>query len=149
MKAGGGRQVQVGLDELAAGDVPLAALDQAADAGEEVGAQLLGLLVEPGLAAGEDELGVFVAAVGRRGIVASASSAPACQGHSHTGSIWALPIMWTRIGTSRIEGAAASSFTAPAISAPMMKRCSTRKTTTAGTMESTLAAARIWVEVWL
>jgi hypothetical protein len=40
-------------------------------------------------------------------------------------------------------------FTAPAISAPMMNRCSTRKTTTAGTMEMTLAAARICVEVWL
>ena len=28
VQAGGGRQVQVGLDELAAGDLPLAALDQ-------------------------------------------------------------------------------------------------------------------------
>src|SRR5829696_5072334 len=27
--------------------------------------------------------------------VASASSTPACQDHSHTGSMWALPIMWT------------------------------------------------------
>ena len=73
--------------------------------------------------------------------VASASSAPACQGQSHTGSMWALAIMWTRMRRQP--------FTAPAISAPMMKRCSTRKTTTAGTMERTLAAARIWVEVWL
>ena len=49
--------------------------------------------------------------------------------------------MWTRT--------TAQPFTAPAISAPMMKRCSARKTITAGTMERTLAAARIWVEVWL
>src|SRR5215207_8276661 len=27
--------------------------------------------------------------------VASASSTPACQDHSHTGSMWAFPIMWT------------------------------------------------------
>ena len=67
VEAGGGGQVEVGLDELAAGDVPLAALDQGADAGEEVGAQPLDLGVEPGLAAGEDELRVLVAAVGHRG----------------------------------------------------------------------------------
>ncbi len=67
VEAGGGGEVQVGLDELAAGDVPLAALDQGADAGEEVGAQALGFAIEPGLAAGEDEVGVFVAAVGHRG----------------------------------------------------------------------------------
>ena len=38
-----------------------------ADAGEEVGAEALDLRVEPGLAAGEDEVGVFVAAVGHGG----------------------------------------------------------------------------------
>ena len=63
----GGRQVEVGLDELAAGDVPLAAFDQAADAGEQLGVEAFDLPVEPGLAAGEDELRVFVAAVGHRG----------------------------------------------------------------------------------
>ena len=67
VQAGGGRQVQVGLDELAAGDVPLAALDQRADAGEEVGTEPLDLGVEPGLAAGEDEVGILVAAVGHGG----------------------------------------------------------------------------------
>src|SRR5664279_4524733 len=46
-------------------------------------------------------------------MVARASSTPDCHGHSHTGSIWALPIMWTRIsGTlpqdadSALDGAA-------------------------------------------
>ena len=40
-------------------------------------------------------------------------------------------------------------FTAPAVSAPMIRRCRSRKTITAGTIDSTLAAARICVEVWL
>ena len=142
MQAGGGGQVQVGLDELAAGDVPLAALDQAADAGEEVGADTLGLLVEPGLAAGEDEIGVFVAAVGHGGgggqrLVGARLPGP----EPHRVDVG--------VGDHVDAHAAAQPFTAPAISAPMMNRCSTRKTTTAGTMESTLAAARICVEVWL
>ena len=61
-----GRQVEVGLDELAAGDVPLPAFDEFPDAGEEIRANLLHLLVDPCLAAGEDELGVLIAAIGRR-----------------------------------------------------------------------------------
>ncbi len=66
VEAGRGRQVEVGLEELSAGDVPLAALDELADALEKVGPDALGLLVEPGFAAGEDEFGIFVAAVGGR-----------------------------------------------------------------------------------
>ena len=61
-----GRQVEVGLDELAAGDVPLPAFDEFPDAGEQIRANLLHLLVDPCLAAGEDELGVLIAAIGRR-----------------------------------------------------------------------------------
>ncbi len=60
------REVDVGLDVLAAGDVPPAALDQPPRPLEELGVDPLDLLEEPGLPAGEDELRVLVAAV-RRG----------------------------------------------------------------------------------
>ena len=121
-----------------------------ADAREEIGAQPLGLLVEPGLAAGEDELGVFVAAVGHRGhgrqrLVGAGLPGP----EPHRVDVG----VGDHVDAHRIRrwkrGGRRQPFTAPAISAPMMKRCRTRKTMTAGTIESTLAAARIWVEVWL
>src|SRR5215213_10559161 len=57
------REVDVGLDVLPSRDVPPAALDEAPHALEEVGVDALHLLVEPRLPAGEDELGVLVAAV--------------------------------------------------------------------------------------
>src|SRR5215203_412205 len=57
------REVNVGLDVLPPRDVPPAALDEAPHALEEVGVDPLHLLVEPRLPAGEDELGVLVAAI--------------------------------------------------------------------------------------
>ena len=58
------------------------------------------------------------------------------------GSERVLPIV--RSGTSFTYP-----LTAPAVRAPMMNRWSTRNTMMAGTIESTLAAARICVDVWL
>ena len=60
---GFGRQVGVGLEILAAGNVPLTALDVRSYALEEIRVQPLDLLVDPGFPAGEDELGVLIAAV--------------------------------------------------------------------------------------
>ena len=57
----------VRVDDLAACDVPLTALDQLHYAGEELRADALDLLVEPGFAAREDKLRIFVATVRRRG----------------------------------------------------------------------------------
>ena len=150
MQPGGGRQVQVGLDELPARNMPLAALDELPDPREEIGTHALDDLVEPGFAAGEDELRVFVAPVGGRGhrrqrLVGAGLPAPQPHGidmgvadhvDAHDGSDVA--------GNGKVHP-----FTAPAVRAPMIRRCRTRKTTTAGTIERTLAAARICVEVWL
>jgi hypothetical protein len=58
------RQVHVGLEVLAARDVPPAVLNQNLHSREELGVYALHLLVEPGFAAGVDELGVLVAALG-------------------------------------------------------------------------------------
>ena len=155
VKPGFGRQVQVGLQELAAGDVPLPALDMLADALEQLGMQLLHLLVEPGLAAREDELRILVAPVGRRahrGQRLVGSSLPGPQPDrvdvgvaDHVNEHRKSNDANLREGEQRRD----HPFTAPAIRAPMMKRWSTRKTTTAGTMESTLAAARNCVDVVL
>jgi hypothetical protein len=56
-------EVHVRLDVLAARDVPPAALDQPPHPLEELGVDTFHLLEEPRLPAGEDELGVLVAAV--------------------------------------------------------------------------------------
>ena len=148
VKAGGGRQVEVGLQELAAGDVPLAALDQLADAGEKVRAEPLGLAVDPGFAAGEDEIRIFVAAIGGRRHRSERLVGPGLpRPQPNRVDVGVADHVDAHAGIPDRE--AGQPFTAPAMRAPTMKRCRTRKTITAGTIEMTLAAARIWVEVWL
>ena len=80
-----GGEVAVGLDVPTADDLPASLGDEVLDTGEEVGVGLLDDFVEPGVAAGEDEVGVFFKAAdggvgGGDGFVEAGGPLPAPDG---------------------------------------------------------------------
>jgi hypothetical protein len=133
----GGRQVGVGLDDHPARRVPAPGRDELVHARRQLRVDPLDPAVQPRLAAGVDQLGVLVAAVGRRpearqGLVDPGGPAP--QPHGIDVGV-AHHVDHHRNGPYPLS--------APATKAPTMNLCSATKTTITGRIARMPPAARM------